>query len=52
MRKKNMNQLIQKQSKINDVGTRILVFLIGSPLLIFMLFVLMGLVKQIILFFK
>ncbi|MBS1525961.1 MAG: hypothetical protein JST19_09960 [Bacteroidetes bacterium] len=52
MRKKNMNQVTEKYNKINDLGTSILVFLIGAPLLTFMLFVLADVVKQIVLFFK
>lgn len=42
-----MEQLTEKR-RVNDLGTSLLVVLIGTPLFTFLLFVAIGLVKDII----
>jgi len=46
-----MNSSVKKRSRANDVATSFLVILIGSPLAVFILFLIIVMVKQLLMFF-
>ncbi|MBS1533097.1 MAG: hypothetical protein JSU01_22550 [Bacteroidetes bacterium] len=47
-----MEDSVKKEGRINDLATSLLVVLIGSPLVVFLLFLVTVFVKQVLLFFN
>jgi hypothetical protein len=47
-----MENSVKRGGRINDLATSVLVILIGSPLAVFLLFLVIVFVKQVLLFFS
>jgi len=46
-----MENTVKKQGRVNDLATSVMVVLIGSPLAVFLLFLVTVFVKQVVGFF-
>jgi len=49
---KKMQNVVKKEGRVNDLATSVLVVLIGSPLAVFLLFLVTVFVKQVLFFFN
>jgi hypothetical protein len=47
-----MQNSVKKVGRVNDLATSVLVILIGSPLAVFLLFLMTVFVKQVLFFFS